>query len=204
MPSLMLNGRPCAYTTAGEGFPLILVPDAGGTISDWAQSMPLLGELCRVVAYEYTSHTSLEGAAPDYTLRVEDLAVFLDTLEVERAYLAGYAGGWQTALHFALRHPRRVEGLLLVGRHGPNEVLAGARGENTVPMLLLVGENTSSHVASASPLAAQVLPCPRVVIPGADTAPHREQPLRLGHAMLDFLMQCERQRHLVRGASFLL
>ena len=57
MPSLLLNGRPCAYTTAGEGFPLILVPDAGGTLSDWAQSMPLLGELCRVVAYEYTSHT---------------------------------------------------------------------------------------------------------------------------------------------------
>ncbi|HEY7490376.1 MAG TPA: alpha/beta hydrolase [Candidatus Tectomicrobia bacterium] len=204
MPCLTINGQQYTYSAEGEGFPLLLVPDRGGAIRDWAQSTPLLGELCRVVAYEYTAPLPVEETARSRALPVEALAAFLDALAVERAYLAGYAGGGQTALRFALRYPRRVEGLLLIGGHNPAEVLAESVGEIAIPMVLLVGDNTPAHLANAHPSATQTLRWPRVVIPGAGVAPHREQPLRLGHAMLDFLLHCERQRTLVRGASFLL
>jgi pimeloyl-ACP methyl ester carboxylesterase len=204
MPSLTIHGQQYTYAVEGEGFPLFLVPDPGAAIRDWAQSMPLLGELCRVVAYEDTEPMPAEEIARSSVLLVEALAAFLDALAVERAYLAGYAGGGQTALRFALRYSRRVEGLLLIGGHSPDGVLAESVGEIAIPMMLFMGGDTPAHLADARPSTAQTLRCPRVVIPGAGTAPHREQPLRLGHAMLDFLLHCERQRNLVRGASFLL
>jgi pimeloyl-ACP methyl ester carboxylesterase len=137
-------------------------------------------------------------------LFVEGLTAFLDALTVERAYLAGYAGGGQTALHFALHHPKRVEGMLLVGSHSPEESLAEFLSQTAIPMVQLVGGNTPTALATAHLPTAQLLRCSRIVIPDAGTAPHREQPLRLGHAMLEFLLHCERQRNLVRGASFLL
>jgi pimeloyl-ACP methyl ester carboxylesterase len=204
MPSLTIHGWQYVYATEGEGFPLLLVPDMGGTIRDWAQSMPLLGELCRVVAYEYTEPLPAEETARSSALLVEALAAFLDTLAVERAYLAGYAGGGQTALRFALRYSKRVEGLLLIEGHSPDGVLAESLGQVAIPMVLFIGGDIPAHLADARPSTAQTPRCLRVIIPGAGTAPHREQPLRLGHAMIDFLLHCERQRNLVRGASFLL
>jgi pimeloyl-ACP methyl ester carboxylesterase len=199
MPSLTIHGRQYTYTTEGEGFPLLLVPDTGGTIRDWAQAVPLLGELCRVVAYEDTEPRPAAETARSSALLVEALTAFLDALAVERAYLAGYAGGGQTALRFALRYPRRVEGLLLIGGHSPDGVLAESLREIAIPMVLFVGGDPLAH-----PSIVQAPCCPRVVIPDAGAAPHREPPLRLGHAMLDVLLHCERQRTLVRGASFLL
>jgi pimeloyl-ACP methyl ester carboxylesterase len=204
MPGLTIHGWQYVYATEGEGFPLLLVPDTGGTIRDWAPSMPLLGELCRVVAYEYPGPAPAEAATRRSVPLVEGLTAFLNALSVARAYLAGYAGGGQTALRFALHHPTRVEGLLLVGSDGPDELLEECLSQTAIPMVLLVGDNTPMPLAAAQAPTARFPHCSRVVIPGAGTAPHCEQPLRLGHAMLEFLQHCERQRNLVRGASFLL
>jgi pimeloyl-ACP methyl ester carboxylesterase len=219
MRSLITNGRRLLYLTDGDGFPLVLVPDEHGTISDWAPSIPLLGELCRVIVYEYDPpHSALpsprtgEGPGGSDRRRVEELLVLLDTLKVERAYVAGYAGGGQTALHLALHTPERLEGLILIGLDNaaciqPQPTQTGPLGPLqclTVPTLLVVGEEAPSQLAWTTRLASQLPRCARTVIPQAGSILHREQPLQLGHAMLAFLTQCERQRTLVRGASFLL
>jgi hypothetical protein len=47
--------------------------------------------------------------------------------------------------------------------------------------------------------------CTKLVISDATPAASSSMPaLRLGHAVMRFLLHCERQRNLVRGASFLL
>jgi pimeloyl-ACP methyl ester carboxylesterase len=199
MPDLTVNNQQLTYLTEGDGFPLILVPDCQGTRSDWHRPLPLLGELCRVIAYEYCQPHS---PAPPTDLLVEDLRTVFAVLSVERAYLAGYAGGGQTALHFALRYPACLEGLLLVGMPG---ALPDAPLHNlTVPTCVLVGAEAPTHLTGATLLTTQAPHCTKRVIPAAGTTPLREQPLAFGHAMMDFLIRCERQRNLVRGASFLL
>jgi pimeloyl-ACP methyl ester carboxylesterase len=202
MPHLTINGKRLAYVIEGEGFPLILIPDYGGGIADWARLMPLLGELCRVVAYEYCASSSPEALPtlhPDAPL-VEDLALLLDALSIERAYLAGLAIGGQTALRFALRYPKRLEGLLLIGM----DDVAVPPPEMAIPTCVFGEADASVQQGCPEPSITRLPHRVKRVIPGARVAPGREQPLPLGHAMMDFLMHCERQRNLVRGASFLL
>ncbi|MCZ6875542.1 MAG: hypothetical protein O7G88_18790 [bacterium] len=207
MPYLTINGKDgkrLAYAVEGEGFPLILVPALDGLVSDWAPQMPLLGELCRTLAYAYDGQVNVACATVPIQLpaRVQDLEILLGYVDIERAYLAGYADGGFVALQMALSSPKRVEGLLLIG-------VDMARPEDhldalTVPTCVFVGEMADNHVNCSAQLAARVPHVAQCIISEAATAPHREQPLRLAHAMLDFLIQCERQRNLVRGASFLL
>jgi pimeloyl-ACP methyl ester carboxylesterase len=189
-----------SYTTEGEGFPLVLVPHRANGLTDWAQQIPLFGELCRVIAYEPASPQQCMSQSHDSSIAI--LTVVLDVLTVERAYLAGYAQGSMTALRAALQMPARVEALLLIGMDDAMQTLP--LPELTVPTCIFVGANCASHRATAALVSMQVPRCATITIPGAGAMPHQEQPLPLGRAMMDFLIHCERQRNLVRGASLLL
>ena len=216
MPAVTVKGRGVRYETIGDGFPLILVPDANGTVHDWDPAMPLFGELCRVIAYEYDQLSPPRVQPPQVPLidRVADLAALFECLAVERAYLAGVAVGALTALTYARHHPKRLEGSVCIGLEEPTQPPddAGTAADAaiavplqglTVPTLLVAGEQAAAQVAWATRSALQ---CPqaRTEIITRTKTPHREQPLQLGHIMVRFLLQCERQRNLVRGASFLL
>jgi pimeloyl-ACP methyl ester carboxylesterase len=215
MPALTVNGQQLLYRIEGDGFPLVLVPDAGGTMQDWEATLPLLGEICRVIVYEYQAEPETANDS-----MMADLVEFFHDLEIERAYVAGYARGGEVALRFARRHPERSEGVLCISpnasrlraqdepRHNTadfGEALpTAAWSPRSVPVLVIAGETAAAHVASAAQLATQLSHCSQTILPKAGMAPHRERPLPLGHAMLQFLIHCERQRTLVRGASFLL
>jgi len=185
------------YTTEGEGFPLVLTPDRSGARTDWTNQIPLLGELCRIITYEPALRTSWSHEAS-----VDILTTVLDVLTLERTYLAGYAHGGITALHVARQSPARVEALLLIGID--DAVQTVPLPAITVPTCVFVGANCPSHHTAATWLRTQLPRCVTITIPGAGAIPHQEQPWSLGHAMMDFLIHCERQRNLVRGASLLL
>jgi 3-oxoadipate enol-lactonase len=72
----------------------------------------------RVVAYDARGHGHSSPAptpgAYTYELLAGDLGAVLDGLGIERAVLAGASMGAQTALRFALDHPRRVLALGLI------------------------------------------------------------------------------------------
>src|ERR1700758_3907630 len=51
MPEVVVQGVRFAYETAGDGFPLVLAPGPQGRRDVWLPYMPLLGELCRVIAF---------------------------------------------------------------------------------------------------------------------------------------------------------
>jgi pimeloyl-ACP methyl ester carboxylesterase len=72
----------------------------------------------RVIAYDARAHGHSEGAAgpEDYTYPalIEDLRAVLDARGLERAVLAGSSMGAHTLLGFALTHPERVAGLVVI------------------------------------------------------------------------------------------
>ena len=202
MPIIEVNGGPLIYAIEGEGFPLVLLPDAARQIAAWSRQIPLLGELCRVIAYEYGQPFVDKQSACNQGALVDDLMALFDALAIKQAYLAGYAAGGLTALHAAWRYPECAQGLLLIGFD--HDLSAIPLSAITIPTCMLVGARAPAHIACATFLAAHLPNGRQVIVPDAGASPHHEQPLPLGHAMLSFLVQCERQRHLVRGASFLL
>jgi pimeloyl-ACP methyl ester carboxylesterase len=200
-----------SYETAGDGFPLVLTPGPQGI---WDLYIPLLGELCRTIAYvghDLADVPPTEGRHPN-TRAAETLGMFLDLLGLERVYVASQADSWSMALHFALHCPGRLEGLVLLGTrdvttHALGDVMSFGAHLPTIPVpTFVVIEAAASAALPYADLLAERLPrCTRLVVADTTPAASSSSPaLRLGHAMMRFLLHCERQRTLVRGASFLL
>ena len=204
MPYLQLPGGPLvAYESAGDGFPLILLPGPAG-IAAWSAHMPLLGEICHAIAYECDSSQPA----------TESLPALLGALHLENCYLASPAPGWLQALDFASRHPEALEALLLVDLPGsetaapvPDPALTARLSNMTLPTLILLADDASPARFAADCLSARLPHCRSVTLgrldqdqPGLPKTPRRQFP----HLMMRFLLDRERHRNLVRGASFLL
>ena len=82
MREVVVQGVRFAYETAGDGFPLVLAPGPQGRRDVWLPYMPLLGELCRTIAYE--CHEGKQGpqhgAPHTSTGAVDTLRMFLAVL----------------------------------------------------------------------------------------------------------------------------
>lgn len=105
------------YTTAGEGFPLILLHGNGEDHTYFKHQMGPFSEKFRVIALDTRGHgQSPRGTAP-FTLEqfAEDLKGFLDSREISRCHLLGFSDGANIALLFALKYPEYVEKLVLNG-----------------------------------------------------------------------------------------
>jgi pimeloyl-ACP methyl ester carboxylesterase len=140
------------------------------------------------------------------------LDTFLGILGLERVYVASHIMSWHMALHFALHYPGRLEGLVLIGAHnvatdavGSIMALAPRLHTIAVPALVVSGAEALAALPYADFLTAHLPRCTSLVVSGITPAASSGTPaLRLGHAVMRFLLHCERQRNLVRGASFLL
>ena len=205
------QGVQFSYETAGDGFPLVLAPGPQGV---WSPYIPLLGELCRTIMY--TGHDLAEvppaEGLPPSARAAEMLGTFLHILALERVYLASQTVSWHMALHFALHSPERLEALVLIGaRDVAPEAVCGIMSLEahlpaiTVPTLVVSEAEALAAVPYADFLTERLPRCTKVVV--SDTTPAASSgisALRLGHAVMRFLLHCERRRNLVRGASFLL
>jgi len=210
MPDLTVAQRRFTYEMAGEGFPLLLTPGYRGTPMLWAPQIPLLGELCRTIAYavQDASGTTSPVLATSATLTAAELAAFLDTLALERVYLASPPSDWPLALHTAYQVPHRLEGLLLVAMPHTHDTVQSLPVADfptahlhtmTVPTLLLLSEGTDRQHHVIHALTTWLPHYVQVIVPTQEDLQRH-----IGHAMLQFLTHGERQRNLVRGASFLL
>jgi pimeloyl-ACP methyl ester carboxylesterase len=113
------DGTRLAVEVAGEGRGVVLLHGLTATRRYVVMGSRMLERSgCRVVAYDARGHgRSGAGPTPDaytYDLLARDLGDVLGALGIERAVLAGASMGAQTALRFALEHPGRVAGLVLV------------------------------------------------------------------------------------------
>ena len=104
---------------AGEGEAIILLHGLTATrryVVMGSRYLPSHGR--RTVAYDARGHGESDPAgergAYEYSDLAGDLGSLLDGLGLERAALAGASMGAHTALAFALAHPERVSGLVLI------------------------------------------------------------------------------------------
>jgi len=120
---------PLECAVIGEG-PTVLA--LHGAMGGWDQSL-LLAETIGEPGYRYLAlsrpgylGTSLGcGRSPEE--QADAYAALLDATGAERAALMAVSGGGPSAIHFALRHPERCWGLVLVST-------CGARVEGRLPL----------------------------------------------------------------------
>ncbi|ODU62785.1 MAG: 2-hydroxy-6-oxo-2,4-heptadienoate hydrolase [Lautropia sp. SCN 66-9] len=121
--TLIAGGYSINYHDVGRGLPVLLIHGSGPGVSAWANwrlTIPALAGRFRVIAPDMLGFGYSDRAADAYdmALWVEQLRSLLDTLEIEQTALVGNSFGGALALAFAIRYPRRVSRMVLMGAAG--------------------------------------------------------------------------------------
>jgi pimeloyl-ACP methyl ester carboxylesterase len=113
-------GQKIRYTDAGTGPAVVLLHGLGGNSANWAFNTPALAQKHRVIVPDQVGFGGSDKPLINYRVAtyVDFLDKFLEGLKVERASLVGNSmGGWVAAA-YALKHPAKVERLVLVDAAG--------------------------------------------------------------------------------------
>ncbi len=116
MAKALLNGINVHYQVKGEGPDVVMLHGVTSSLAIWyAKVMPELAHKFRVTAYDLRGHGYSDPTPTGYTSQAmaDDLLALLDHLNIEKARLVGHSFGGSIALHLAMLHPERVEGVVL-------------------------------------------------------------------------------------------
>jgi len=111
----MVYGAKIHYVEAGTGAPLILIHGLADDVAVWDSVISPLAARFRVVALDQIGFGLSDKPLLNYRVStfVDFLDGFLSELKIKRASLVGNSlGGW-VAADFALKHPDRIERLVL-------------------------------------------------------------------------------------------
>jgi pimeloyl-ACP methyl ester carboxylesterase len=115
-----VNGLRMYYEEHGSGRPLILLHGGILTIDlSFGRMLPALAEQHRVIGVELQGHGHTEDIDRrlQLDLLAEDVVALMDHLGLERADLFGYSLGGLVATELVVRHPERVDRLVVAATH---------------------------------------------------------------------------------------
>jgi pimeloyl-ACP methyl ester carboxylesterase/DNA-binding CsgD family transcriptional regulator len=136
------DGFDIAYVTIGQGPALVMMPfifsnlqDFGPLGRNWVSG---LAQRFRTVVYDSRGHgMSSRGLAETHTMAdyTTDLEAVLATAGIERCLLLGRVQSVHTAARYAVEHPERVAGLILVSGYidiasWPQAMMRALPGQN--------------------------------------------------------------------------
>jgi pimeloyl-ACP methyl ester carboxylesterase len=105
-----------AYKTIGTGEPIVMIMGFSGTMDLW--DTEFIGQLAghhRVIVFDNRGmgRTTASDAPFSIELFADDTAALLDALNISRAHVLGWSMGANIAQEMTLRHPTRVDTLIL-------------------------------------------------------------------------------------------
>lgn len=108
------------YETHGDGPAILFSAGGGGNHAIWWQQVPYFERNYRVVTLDYPGFgkTKIDADEFDILTFPDAILAVLDDLGIEKVTLIAQSLGGQPALSFAVQHPERVSGVVLVSSLG--------------------------------------------------------------------------------------
>lgn len=108
-----VNGMKMYYEVSGEGEPLVVLHGAYMNIPSMGAIIPKLAETHKVYAVELQGHgrTTDIDRPITYPNLADDVAAFMDAIDLKKADVFGYSMGAAAGLQLAIRHPEKVNKL---------------------------------------------------------------------------------------------
>lgn len=106
------------HEVTGSGSPaIVLTHGLAATAATWAAQVEGLSTSFQVVTWDLRGHGQSPGSPGDCRLSdlANDLCSVFDAARLDRAVVLGHSAGGVVAMQFALDHPERCAGLVLVG-----------------------------------------------------------------------------------------
>jgi pimeloyl-ACP methyl ester carboxylesterase len=109
-----VNGMKMYYEVSGKGDPLIVLHGAYMNIISMGEIIPKLARTHKVYALELQGHgrTTDIDRPITYPNLADDVAAFMDAVDLKKADVFGYSMGAITGLQLAIRHPEEVNKLI--------------------------------------------------------------------------------------------
>lgn len=117
MGKLTSNGIQIHYQQKGSGPDVILLHGITANLAMWyTKVLPELTKNYRVTSYDLRGHglSEVPQSGYDSLTMANDLLGVMDGLGIEKARFVGHSFGGAIAMHLALLHPERVEGIVLL------------------------------------------------------------------------------------------
>jgi pimeloyl-ACP methyl ester carboxylesterase len=110
-----VNGMRMYYEVSGTGAPLIVLHGAYMNIPTMGAIIPKLARTHKVYALELQGHgrTTDIDRPITYPNLADDVAAFMDAVGLQKADVFGYSMGAATGLQVAIRHPAKVNKLVV-------------------------------------------------------------------------------------------
>ncbi len=124
-----------SYKDQGTGLPVVLLHGFGNDHLLWRPQLAGLSRLHRVIATDlrgFGTATATDGQAVTMDEYADDVVALLDTLGIERAVIGGISLGGYVAMALALRHPKRVQGLVLANTRAIGDTPAQQSARNAL------------------------------------------------------------------------
>lgn len=113
--SLQVGGASLAGVTAGDGLPVVFLHAGVCDKRMWQSQMAAVAEEgWQAIAYDRRGYGETSSADEAFS-HVDDLIAVLDAHDIHAAVFVGCSMGGGLAIDFALAHPGRVIGLVLIG-----------------------------------------------------------------------------------------
>lgn len=117
MPEALVNDTTISYQDSGTGSTLLFVHGLGLTHRMWHPQVEHFAAHHRVITVDVRGaggSGELSGAQPILATQAADLDALLTHLDIDRVVLCGVSFGGVLAQEFALNHPGRLAGLVIV------------------------------------------------------------------------------------------
>ncbi|OGW74901.1 MAG: hypothetical protein A2Z72_06230 [Omnitrophica bacterium RBG_13_46_9] len=105
-----------AYKTFGKGYPIVLIMGFSGTMDMWEpRVLRALSSHYKVIVFDSRGIGESTATSKKFSIELfaDDTAGLLDALGIERAHILGWSMGTNIAQELALRHPDKVDKLIL-------------------------------------------------------------------------------------------
>ena len=121
------------YIEKGQGEPIIFLHGNGENSRYFKGQIEAFSQRYHVYAIDTRGHGKTPRGNKPFTIRqfAEDLLSFMDEHQIEKAHLLGFSDGGNIAMVFAIRHPERVNRLIL---NGANLDAGGVRRITQIPI----------------------------------------------------------------------
>ena len=113
---ITINKRIVCYDDQGQGkLPLIFIHGFPFDKSSWKPQMDDLKNKYRVIAYDLRGFGRSQATDEKFSISLfaDDLILFMDALEINKAVVCGLSMGGYIALNAINRYPERFEGIIL-------------------------------------------------------------------------------------------
>ena len=111
-----VNGIRICYDIHGEGYPVVLIHGFGLHKEFWVAQMSELANHFKVVSLDNRGSGKSDHPKEPYKLETlaDDVKCLLDALGIQKAHVIGWATGAMIAQYLVIRHPMRVNKLVLI------------------------------------------------------------------------------------------